>query len=94
MEEVGLSNKQVWAAVLTEIERRGEVAPTDLEVWLRPAALVGRDGTALVIGVSSAVAQARVERRLLSVVRAALAQVVGVSLQVKVVVREWPEVAS
>jgi hypothetical protein len=93
VEEVGLSNAQVWAAALAEIERRGEVARTELEVWLRPAALVGRDGKALVIGVSTAVAQDRVGRRLLPAVRAALAHVVGVSLPVSVVVREWFEVA-
>jgi hypothetical protein len=93
VEEVGLSNAQVWAAVLAELERRGEVARTDLDVWLRPASLVGRDGTALVIGVSSAVAQDRVERRLLPEIRAAVAHVVGVSLPVKVVVRDWYEVS-
>jgi hypothetical protein len=42
--EVGLTNRQVWAATLGELARRGEIGRTELESWLRPAALIGRDG--------------------------------------------------
>jgi Helix-turn-helix domain len=44
IEEIGLTNRQVWAATLGELARRGEIGGTELESWLRPAALVGRDG--------------------------------------------------
>ena len=42
--EIGLTNRQVWAATLGELARRGDVGRAELESWLRPAALIGRDG--------------------------------------------------
>ncbi len=88
--EIGLSNGQVWAATLAELARGGAVSATDLEAWLRPAALIGRDGEALLLGAPSKTARDRIAARLLPAVRAALAQVVGTSLPVTVVVRGHP----
>jgi chromosomal replication initiation ATPase DnaA len=84
--EVGLTNRQVWAATLTELARRGAVSTTDLEAWLRPAALSGREGETLLIGAPNGVARDRIAARLLPAVRAALAQVLGTSLPVTVIV--------
>ena len=83
--EIGLSSRQVWAATLAELVRGGTVSPTDLEAWLRPAAIIGRDGNALVLGVPNPAARDRIATRLLPGVRAALAQVLGVALPVTVV---------
>ncbi len=84
--EIGLSNRQVWAATLTELARRGAVSASDVDTWLRPAALIGREGEALVLGAPNTAARDRITARLLSAVRAALAQVLGVALPVRVVV--------
>jgi hypothetical protein len=86
IEEVGLSNRQVWAAALAEIERRGEVGRADLETWLRPAGLSGRDGATLLVGAPNAVARDRIAARLLPVLAAALAATIGVDLPVAVVI--------
>jgi hypothetical protein len=81
--EVGLSNRQVWAAALVELEAlvgRGEV-----ETWLRPAALVGRDGETLLLAAASRVGRERIATRLLPAVRAGLAAVLGAPVPVVVV---------
>ncbi|MFN8677577.1 MAG: helix-turn-helix domain-containing protein [Thermomicrobiales bacterium] len=88
--EVGLSNGQVWAATLAELARRNTVSATDLEAWLRPAALSGRDGETLLLGAPTSVARDRIAARLLPAVRAALAEVLGTSLPIAVVVAGCP----
>jgi hypothetical protein len=86
IEEVGLSNRQVWAATLAELGQHGDVGRADLETWLRPAALVGRDGDTLIVGAPNAVARDRIATRLLPALRQALAATIGVALDVVVVV--------
>ncbi len=86
VEEVGLSNRQVWAAVLSEIARGDDVNRADLETWLRPAALIGRDGETLLIGAPNAMARDRITTRLLPALRDAIAATIGVPLGVEVVV--------
>jgi len=97
IEEIGLSNRQVWAATLGELARRGDVTRADLESWLRPAALIGRDGETplcagrgvhLVIGAPNAVSRERIATRLLPAVREALVATIGTPVEVSVVVAE------
>jgi hypothetical protein len=92
--EVGLSNRQVWAATLTEIARRGDVSSADLETWLRPAALIGHDGETLIVGAPNAVARDRIATRLLPALREAIAATVGVPLPIAVVVAADAEVGT
>lgn len=84
--EIGLSSRQVWAAMLAEMARSGAVSRGDLETWLRPAALIARDGDTLFIGAPNAVARDRIASRLLSAVRDALAATIGTALAVAVIV--------
>ena len=84
--EIGLSNRQVWAATLGELARRNDVSRGDLEAWLRPAALIGRDGETLLIGAPNAVSRDRIATRLLPAVRDAIAATIGVKMSVAVVV--------
>ena len=92
--EIGLTSRQVWAATLGELARRGEVGRTELESWLRPAALIGREGETppaaggvhLVIGAPNAVSRERIATRLLPAVREALAATIGTPVEVSVVV--------
>jgi hypothetical protein len=86
--EIGLTNRQVWAATLGELARRGVVDPTELASWLRPAALVGRDGPTLLLGAPNAVSRDRIARRLLPAVREALGATIGAPVAVAVVVAE------
>ena len=86
IEEIGLSNRQVWAATLGELARRGDVGPAELEGWLRPAALIGREGPTLIIGAPNAVTRERIATRLLPAVRDALGATIGVPVGVSVVV--------
>ena len=90
--EVGLSSRQVWAAVLDELARRGSVSRADLETWLRPANLIGRDGETLLIGAPNAVARDRITTRLLPALREAMAATLGVSVELAVVSgNDWDE---
>jgi hypothetical protein len=88
IEEIGLTSRQVWAATLGELARRGGVNPTELESWLRPAALIGRDGPALIIGAPNAVSRERIASRLLPAVREALGATIGAPVEVSVVVAD------
>ena len=88
IEEVGLTNRQVWAATLGELARRGDVGRAELESWLRPAALIGRDGETLVMGAPNAVSRDRIATRLLPAVREALGATIGARVSVTVVVEE------
>jgi len=86
IEEVGLSNRQVWAATLAELVRRGDASRADVETWLRPAGLIGRDGAILLVGTPNAVARDRIVSRLLPALREALAATIGLAVAVEVVV--------
>jgi hypothetical protein len=90
IDEVGLSNRQVWAATLSEMARRGNVGRAELESWLRPAALIGRDGPTLIIGAPNAVTRDRIATRLLPAVRDALGATIGARVGVSVVVAAAP----
>lgn len=85
VEEVGLSNGQVWRAALEEMRMRHLVGGLQRSTWLEPASLIGRERDVLLLGVPSlaAVGQAK---RLLPEIRAALASVLGKDLPVSVVV--------
>jgi hypothetical protein len=88
IDEIGLSNRQVWAATLGELARRRDVGRGELEGWLRPAALIGRDGPTLIIGAPNAVTRDRIATRLLPAVRNALGATVGAPVGVSVVVAD------
>jgi len=89
--EVGLSNRQVWAATLAELARRGDVGRAELETWLRPAGLIGREGLILLVGAPNAVARDRIASRLLPALREALAATIGVTVEIEVVVETGVE---
>ena len=84
IQEVGLSNRQVWAAALAELAGEADVSRADLETWLRPASLIGREGDTLIVGAPNAVARDRIANRLLAPLRRALAATMGVALNVVV----------
>jgi hypothetical protein len=93
VEEVGLSNRQVWAATLAELARRGDVSRADVGTWLRPAGLIGRDGATLIVGAPNAVARDRIVSRLLPHLRQAIAATIGVTVGIEVIVETGVEEA-
>jgi hypothetical protein len=86
IEEIGLSNRHVWAAALEALVRRDDVGRAEVDGWLRPAALIGREGSTLLLGVAHAAARDRITTRLLPAVREALAATIGAPVEVSVVV--------
>jgi hypothetical protein len=87
--ECGLSNRQVWSAILDELRTGGDSASVD--TWLRDAMILGRgeDG-ALVVGVPHELARRRVADRFVTPLRRAVTAVVGVALPIEVVLtRDW-----
>jgi chromosomal replication initiation ATPase DnaA len=90
IDEIGLSSRQVWAATLVELARREQVGRGELESWLRPAALIGRDGPTLIIGAPNAVTRDRIATRFLPAVRDALGVTIGTPVEVVVVVAGPP----
>jgi chromosomal replication initiation ATPase DnaA len=93
--ECGLWSGQVWAAVLSELERHEAVGQADFAAWLRSTLPLGRGGdggpgSPLVVGVPHALAQRRVSSRFQDVIAGVVSGVVGVALPVEiVVVRDW-----
>jgi hypothetical protein len=88
IEEIVLTNRQVWAAVLGELSRRDDIGHMDLESWLRLAALIGRDGPTLILGAPNAVTRDRIASRLLPAVRDALVTTIGAPVDVSVIMAE------
>jgi hypothetical protein len=89
--ECGLPSGQVWAAVLDDLQQRGEIGRANFESWLRITSLLGRgaDGS-LVVGVPHALARKRIVARFIPAIEAAVFDIVGVELPVEIVVtRDW-----
>jgi hypothetical protein len=89
--ECGLPSGQVWAAVVEEAARGGEISRANVDAWLRPTTLLGRgEGGALIVGAPHTLAQRRVATRFLPALRSAVAAVIGADAPIEVVVsRDW-----
>jgi len=87
----GMSNRQVWSAVLADIEFSGAIGRADVSTWLRAAALLAVDDDGgLVLGVPHDLALRRASGRYLGAIRKAIERVTGVSLPVTVILlRDW-----
>jgi len=87
----GMTSRQVWSAVLADLEAGSAIGRTDVATWLRDAAVLGeREGTALVIGVPHDLARRRAAGRYLAAIRAAVHRVTGVSYAIEIVLfRDW-----
>jgi hypothetical protein len=89
--ECGLTNRQVWSAVLDTLRGSGEISRSDIDTWLRDAAIVGRgDGGAMIIGAPHALAQRRITGGFKAPLRRALAAITGHPLELEVaLLRDW-----
>ncbi|MCC6705269.1 MAG: hypothetical protein IT334_10365 [Thermomicrobiales bacterium] len=82
----GLSGDQIWSALLDELTASGEVLPSNVSTWLRPARLVAEreDGT-LVIGAPHAPAQRRIAGHFQTPIESALSRLLGRPVRIDVV---------
>lgn len=81
----GLTNHQVWAAVVDELQRGGTMPRADIDAWLRTAGVVGVEGEELLVGVPNVLAERRAAGRYRGVLEAAVERVTGVRFAVRVV---------
>jgi hypothetical protein len=87
----GMTNRQVWQAVLGDLEFSGAIARADVSTWLRSAALLAESGDGgLVLGVPHDLALRRASGRYLGAIRQAVERVTGLALPVTVILfRDW-----
>jgi hypothetical protein len=87
----GMTNRQVWAAVLADLQGSGAIGRAEVATWLRDAAVVGMtDAGGMVLGVPHELARRRASGRYLGAIRQAVARVTGLSVSIEVVLfREW-----
>jgi len=91
IEGCGMTNRQVWSAVLGDLQFSGAIARAEVSTWLRDAAVVGMTDTGgLVVGVPHELARRRAAGRYLGSIRQAVERVTGLALTIEVVLfREW-----
>jgi hypothetical protein len=84
--ELGVSSDMAWHALLEAVESRATFPRSEIDTWLRPARLAGRDGDALLIAAPNAVARDRLDARMLPQLRAVAAATFGAQIALRVVV--------
>jgi hypothetical protein len=90
IEHCGMTNRQLWSAVLAELQAAGRVGVADVATWLRDAAILEAGETDVVLGVPHDLARRRVEARFAGMIGGAIERVSGVRVDVQVVLyREW-----
>ncbi len=92
VEACGMSNRQIWSAVLSDLQSSGLIGRAEVETWLRDAAVIGvSDEGGLVLGVPHELAWRRTSGRYLASIRQSVQRVTGLSLAIEVVLfRDWP----
>lgn len=84
----GLTNKQLWAAVLDEL--RPTCPPGTFATWLKPTRLIGLDGDALVVGVPNSFARQWLAERFEGPVARAVGSILGGSRPIRFEVeQDW-----
>jgi len=84
--ECGLTNHQVWSAVVDELERSGSVPRVDIDAWVRMSMVVEAHGDTLVVGVPNVLAERRAAGRYRATLEDAVERVTGVRFDLDVVV--------
>ena len=90
IEACGMTNRQLWSAVLTDVQAGGQLGIADVSTWLRDAAVLGVEGNTLVLGVPHDLARRRVVDRYGRVIAAAIERIGRIRIDLEVVLyREW-----
>lgn len=83
--ECGLTNHQVWSAVLDELERNGSVPRVDLDAWARMSMVVDADAETVIVGVPNVLAERRAAGRYRATLESAVQRVTGVRFALEIV---------
>lgn len=90
VESCGLSNRQIWSAVLGDVQASGSISPADIATWLRDAVILDCREQTLILGVPHQLAQRRATGRYLGSLRQSLERITGERFEIDVVLfREW-----
>jgi len=87
----GMTNRQVWSAVLGDLQFSGAIGRAEVATWLRDAALLAlTDDGGLVLGVPHELARRRAAGRYLGPIRQAVERVTGLPVTLEVVLyHDW-----
>jgi hypothetical protein len=90
IEACGLTNRQVWSAVMGDLHQSGGISQADVSTWLRDAAVLDCGSDEIVIGVPHELARRRATGRYVGAIRQSLERVTGLRLEVSVILfRDW-----
>jgi DnaA N-terminal domain len=90
----GLSNIQVWAAVLEELRKSESISRANFETWLRPTLLLAVRDSVLIVGAPNNLAARRIADRHRPALSQAIESILGSKFQVEVVVTDdWLDTA-
>jgi hypothetical protein len=84
----GLTNHQVWSAVVDELQRGGTLPRVDIDAWVKMSAVVGVEDEVLVVGVPNVLAERRAAGRYLTTLEDAVHRVTGIRFEVRIVLRD------
>ena len=84
--ECGLTNHQVWQAVIDELERSGSMPRVDLDAWVRMSMVIDAGDDALVVGVPNVLAERRAAGRYRATLEDAVRRVTGIRFGIEIVV--------
>lgn len=82
--ESGLTNHQVWAAVVDELQRGGVLPRVDIEAWVRMSAIIDIEGDVLVVRVPNVLAERRAAGRYLTALEDAIHRVTGIRFGLRI----------
>lgn len=81
----GLSSRQVWSAVIDELQRGGAMPRIDIDAWVRTSALVAADDAELALGVPNVLAERRAAGRYRVTLEDAIQRVTGIRFALRIV---------
>jgi hypothetical protein len=90
IDDCGLTNRQVWSAVMGDLHQSGGISQADVSTWLRDAAILGCGDGEVVIGVPHELARRRAAGRYMGAIRQSLERVTGLRLDLSIILfRDW-----
>jgi len=91
--ESGLSNQQVWSAVVEELQRGGMVPRVDIDAWVTMSAILEVEDDVLIVGVPNVLAERRAAGRYHVAIEDAIQRVTGIRFGVRIVLGNGGEAA-
>ena len=83
--ESGLTNHQVWSAVIDDLQRGGSLPRVDIDAWARMSGILAVEDEAVVLGVPNVLAERRAAGRYRATLEDAIHRVTGIRFQLRIV---------